>query len=63
VPPELVEDFRRIAGAEDRSIAAQVRHLMRDAIARSREDEGPAHKPTPVTTPAAGPAGNVQPTR
>ena len=62
VPAELVEDFRRAAGTEDRSIAGEVRHLMRKRVALQR-DEGPAHKPTPVTTPAAGPAGNVQPTR
>ncbi len=54
LPPELVEDFRRVAGAEDRSIAGELRHLMREAVARAQKDEDPDRRPGPVTTSAGG---------
>ena len=61
LPVELVEDFRALAGAEDRSIAAELRHLMREAVAarEDRKDERPACSPASVTTPAGGVSGHV----
>ena len=64
-PRDLADAFERVERAEERTISAAIRRLMalRVREAEGPEDEGPAHQPTPVTTPAAGPAGNVQPTR
>jgi len=65
LPPELVEDFRRVSGAEDRSIAGEVRHLMRErvALARAQNDGRPARQPTSAQTPAGrvGGHGSVYP--
>ena len=60
LPVVLVEDFRRVAGAEDRSIAGELRHLMREAVAlaRSQKDEDPDRRPGPVTTSAGGVGGH-----
>ena len=62
LPVVLVEDFRRVAGAEDRSIAGELRHLMRQRVAltRSLKDGRPAHQPTSATTSAAGAGGYEQ---
>lgn len=53
-PEELIEGFRVAAAADERSFSAELRHLMREHVARSQKDERPAREPTPVTTPAAG---------
>ena len=60
LPVVLVEDFRVVSGAEDRSIAGEVRHLMRQrvALARSQKDESPDRRPGSVTTPAGGVGGH-----
>jgi len=62
LPPELVEDFRAVSGAEDRSIAGELRHLMRERVAsaRAQNDEDPDHRPGPATTSADGTGGYEQ---
>ncbi len=58
LPVVLVEDFRVVSGAEDRSIAGEVRHLMRQAVARAQNDGRPARQPTSAQTPAGGVGGH-----
>lgn len=55
VSPELMNDLRRRAETEDRSVAAEVRHVIRSYL----NDAG--RKVAPVSAPSARPLTNPTP--